>query len=56
LKSHRYRFPIEQKLFDVYVRLTGQLDPGAKDYVPAVDAQSAVRAPGVGSVARQSDS
>jgi radical SAM superfamily enzyme YgiQ (UPF0313 family) len=38
LKKQRYRFPLEQKLFDLYVRATGQLDPGAKDYVPAVDA------------------
>jgi hypothetical protein len=38
LRKHRYGFPLEQKLFDLYVRATGQLDPGAKDYVPAVDA------------------
>jgi radical SAM superfamily enzyme YgiQ (UPF0313 family) len=38
LKRGRYRFPVEQKLFDVYVRLTGQTQPGAADYVPAVDA------------------
>ena len=38
LKHGRYGFPIEQKLFDVYVRATGQLQPGAKDYTPAVDA------------------
>ncbi len=38
LKKHKYTFPIEQKLFDLYVKATGQTDPGAKDYVPAVDA------------------
>jgi radical SAM superfamily enzyme YgiQ (UPF0313 family) len=38
LKNGRYRFPIEQKLFDVYVKLTGQTQPGANDYVPAIDA------------------
>jgi hypothetical protein len=38
LKRGRYRFPIEQKLFDVYVRATGQIQPGARDYTPAVDA------------------
>ena len=38
LKRGKYRFPIEQKLFDVYVRATGQMQPGAKDYTPAVDA------------------
>ena len=27
-----------QKLFDLYVRATGQTQPGAQDYVPAVDA------------------
>ena len=32
LKNQRYGFPIEQKLFDVYVRLTGQRQPGAEDY------------------------
>ena len=38
LKRGRYRFPVEQKLFDIYVRATGQTQPGAKDYQPAVDA------------------
>jgi radical SAM superfamily enzyme YgiQ (UPF0313 family) len=38
LKTGRYRFPIEQKLFDIYVKATGQTQPGAKDYVPAIDA------------------
>jgi radical SAM superfamily enzyme YgiQ (UPF0313 family) len=38
LKTGRYRFPIEQKLFDVYVKATGQTQPGAADYVPAIDA------------------
>jgi radical SAM superfamily enzyme YgiQ (UPF0313 family) len=38
LKKQRYGFPLEQKLFDIYVRATGQLDPGGQDYVPAVDA------------------
>jgi anaerobic magnesium-protoporphyrin IX monomethyl ester cyclase len=38
LKTGRYRFPLEQKLFDLYVRATGQTQPGARDYVPAVDA------------------
>jgi hypothetical protein len=38
LKSGRYRFPLEQKLFDLYVRATGQMQPGAKDYQPAIDA------------------
>ncbi|MFT4540496.1 MAG: anaerobic magnesium-protoporphyrin IX monomethyl ester cyclase [Planctomycetota bacterium] len=28
LKSGNYKFPIEQKLFDMYVRLTGQTQPG----------------------------
>ena len=32
LKNARYDFPIEQKLYDVYVRLTGQRDPGSEDY------------------------
>jgi len=32
LKNQRYGFPIEQKLFDIYVRLTGQRDPGSEDY------------------------
>ena len=38
LSKGQYSFPIEQKLFDVYVKATGQIQPGAKDYVPAVDA------------------
>ncbi len=38
LKKQRYGFPLEQKLFDIYVRATGQLAPGGQDYVPAVDA------------------
>jgi radical SAM superfamily enzyme YgiQ (UPF0313 family) len=38
LKNGRYGFPLEQKLFDVYVKVTGQTQPGAKDYQPAVDA------------------
>jgi anaerobic magnesium-protoporphyrin IX monomethyl ester cyclase len=38
LEKGQYAFPIEQKLFDVYVKATGQIQPGAKDYVPAVDA------------------
>jgi radical SAM superfamily enzyme YgiQ (UPF0313 family) len=38
LRSGRYRFPLEQKLFDLYVRATGQMQPGAKDYQPAIDA------------------
>jgi len=38
LKNGRYGFPVEQKLFDIYVRLTGQTQPGAADYVPAIDA------------------
>ncbi len=38
LKRGSYEFPLEQKLFDVYVRLTGQTQPGAKDYQPAIDA------------------
>jgi hypothetical protein len=38
LKTGRYKFPIEQKAFDLYVRATGQIEPGAADYVPAVDA------------------
>lgn len=28
LKSGNYKFPIEQKLFDMYVRMTGQTQPG----------------------------
>jgi hypothetical protein len=32
LKNAQYAFPIEQKLFDLYVRATGQRDPGADDY------------------------
>jgi hypothetical protein len=38
LKNSAYGFPIEQKLFDIYVRATGQTQPAAKDYVPAIDA------------------
>ena len=38
LKNGEYGFPIEQKLFDIYVRATGQTQPAAKDYVPAIDA------------------
>jgi radical SAM superfamily enzyme YgiQ (UPF0313 family) len=38
LKTGKYGLPLEQKLFDLYVRATGQTQPGAKDYVPAVDA------------------
>ena len=37
LKNARYSFPIEQKLFDLYVRATGQTQAAAKDYVPAID-------------------
>ncbi len=28
LQAGEYRFPVEQKLFDLYVRLTGQTQPG----------------------------
>lgn len=38
LKTGRYKFPIEQKAFDLYVRATGQTQPAAVDYTPAVDA------------------
>jgi radical SAM superfamily enzyme YgiQ (UPF0313 family) len=38
LKTGRYRMPVEQKLFDMYVRATGQTQPGAEDYVPVIDA------------------
>jgi len=38
LKTGRYKFPLEQKLFDIYVKATGQTQPGARDYVPAIDA------------------
>ncbi|MCC7172154.1 MAG: hypothetical protein IT459_17040, partial [Planctomycetes bacterium] len=38
LKRGAYKFPIEQKLFDIYVRATGQTQAGAKDYQAAVDA------------------
>ena len=38
LKRGRYGFPIEQKLFDIYVKATGQTQPGAADYVPNIDA------------------
>ena len=34
LKRGRYGFPVEQKLYDLYVRLTGQSQPGdlSEDY------------------------
>jgi radical SAM superfamily enzyme YgiQ (UPF0313 family) len=32
LKNARYAFPIEQKVYDLYVRVTGQRDPGSDDY------------------------
>ena len=38
LKTGRYKFPVEQKVFDLYVRATGQTQPGAADYQPTVDA------------------
>jgi len=38
LKKHSDKFPIERKVLDLCVEATGQVDPGAKDYVPAVDA------------------
>ncbi len=38
LKKGRYGFPIEQKLFDMYVKATGQTQPGTQDYQPAIDA------------------
>jgi radical SAM superfamily enzyme YgiQ (UPF0313 family) len=38
LKTGRYKFPIEQKVFDLYVKATGQTQPGAVDYQPAIDA------------------
>ena len=43
LQKGNYKFPVEQKLFDFYVRATGQLQPGVKNdeelgYVPAIDA------------------
>ncbi|MCK6445568.1 MAG: B12-binding domain-containing radical SAM protein [Planctomycetes bacterium] len=38
LKRGAYKFPIEQKLFDMYVRATGQTQAGAKDYAAATDA------------------
>ncbi|MFT7678393.1 MAG: hypothetical protein ACI8QC_002383 [Planctomycetota bacterium] len=31
LKRGSYTFPVEQKLFDLYVRATGQTQPGAED-------------------------
>ncbi len=31
LNKGDYRFPVEQKAFDLYVRLTGQTQPGAED-------------------------
>jgi hypothetical protein len=30
LKRGFYGFPVEQKMFDIYVRLTGQTQPGAQ--------------------------
>jgi hypothetical protein len=39
LKRGEYRFPIEQKVFDMWVKATGQVQPrSSADYVPAVDA------------------
>ena len=38
LKKGQYEFPIEQKLFDLYVRMTGQTQAGTQDYAPAIDA------------------
>ena len=40
LKGGRYGFPVEQKAFDLYVRVTGQSQGGNVNerYVPAVDA------------------
>ena len=38
LKTGRYKFPVEQKLFDIYVRATGQMQASSRDYTPAVDA------------------
>ncbi len=38
LKTGRYKFPVEQKLFDLYVRATGQMQPASADYVAAIDA------------------
>ena len=35
LKNGRYGFPVEQKLFDIYVRATGQTQAAATDYVVA---------------------
>ena len=39
LKRNEFRFPIEQKVFDIYVKATGQSQPrSSNEYVPAVDA------------------
>ncbi|MED6334831.1 MAG: radical SAM protein [Planctomycetota bacterium] len=39
LRRGEYRFPLEQKLFDVYVRATGQTQPGADlASIPMIDA------------------
>jgi len=39
LRRGEYRFPLEQKLFDVYVRATGQTQPGADlRPIPMIDA------------------
>jgi len=38
LKKGRYGFPVEQKLFHLYVRATGQTQPGAADYQATIDA------------------
>jgi hypothetical protein len=39
LKRNEFRFPIEQKIFDLYVKATGQSQPRSSiEYVPAVDA------------------
>ncbi len=38
LKTGRYRLPIEQKLFDIYVRATGHTQPEAESHIPAIDA------------------
>jgi len=49
LKRGDYRFPVEQKLFDLYVRLTGQTQPGnnAEEYAqlqPETHAQLTAKA------------
>ena len=38
LRTDRYRFPLEQKLYDVYARATGQVRPGPESRPPAIDA------------------